>query len=91
MSQKIQLRRGTTSEIGSTIFDQGEPAWVTNERKLYIGDGATIKGQEVAMIASGNPISITSPGVSGQFKIVSSFLYISTGNNQWGRIAISSF
>lgn len=91
MSQKIQLRRGTTAEIGSTIFDQGEPIWITDTRQLNIGDGTTIGGQKVVMISSGTPTSITSQGVSGQFKILGDKLYISTGNNQWGRININTF
>lgn len=91
MSQKIQFRRGTWAEIGTTIFDQGEPAWVTDKKQLYIGDGIQTGGAPVAMIASGIPVSITSPGISGQFKVLGDKLYITTGNNQWGRINISTF
>lgn len=44
MSQKIQFRRGSLAEVGSTIFDQGEPVWITDQHKLYIGDGVTPGG-----------------------------------------------
>lgn len=91
MSQKIQIRRGLASELGFTVLDQGEPAWFTDKRQLYIGDGVNVGGQSVVMVSSGAPTTITSPGVSGQFKIIGDKLYISTGNNQWGRINISSF
>jgi len=91
MSQKIQFRRGVYSEIGSIVFDPGEPAYVVDRQTLHIGNGTGIGGNSVIMSYSGVPTSITSNGISGQFKVLGDKLYISTGNNQWGRINISSF
>ncbi len=87
MSQKIQFRRGLQSEV-NVAFDQGEPVWLTDKSRLLIGNGMVTGGLMVAMIASGVPATITSPGISGQMITSSSYLYVATGDNQWGRVAL---
>lgn len=46
----LQFRRGTAADVASESFVPvlGEPVWITDENKLYIGDGVTQKGQSVA-------------------------------------------
>ena len=44
MSQRIQVRRGTNAARLTTTFSSGELAWVTDNQKLYVGDGITVGG-----------------------------------------------
>jgi hypothetical protein len=44
---KIKLRRGTESERSSVIFDEGELAYTTDSKRVYIGDGTTTGGIQV--------------------------------------------
>jgi len=44
MSQKIQVRRGTDATRQFVVFDQGEPVYTTDTKKLYVGDGVTMGG-----------------------------------------------
>jgi Major tropism determinant N-terminal domain len=44
MSQKIQVRRGADATRQTVTFDQGEPVWTTDTKKMYIGDGSTAGG-----------------------------------------------
>ena len=45
----LQIRRGTAAEVSSNSFAPaiGEPLYVTDEQRLYIGDGATEKGNAI--------------------------------------------
>tara|TARA_A100001201_G_scaffold124183_1_gene108212 strand:- start:43 stop:2010 length:1968 start_codon:yes stop_codon:yes gene_type:complete len=45
----LQFRRGTAADVTSETFIPaiGEPLYVTDEEKLYIGDGATVGGNIV--------------------------------------------
>lgn len=45
----LQFRRGTAADVTSETFVPaiGEPVYITDEDKLYIGDGATIGGNVV--------------------------------------------
>ena len=45
----LQFRRGTAADVTSETFIPaiGEPLYVTDEDKLYIGDGATVGGNIV--------------------------------------------
>lgn len=45
----LQLRRGTAADVTSESFVPaiGEPLYVTDEQKLYVGDGVTQKGISV--------------------------------------------
>lgn len=41
---KIQVRRGTTAERLSVVLDNGEPAWDTDSKEFFLGDGVTPGG-----------------------------------------------
>jgi len=43
----IKLRRGLESERTTVLFEQGEIVYVTNTKKVYIGDGLTMGGNLV--------------------------------------------
>ncbi|MCX6907502.1 MAG: hypothetical protein NTY01_05610, partial [Verrucomicrobia bacterium] len=40
----IQFRRGPEVQRTGVVFAVGEPAFTTNNHKLYIGDGVTLGG-----------------------------------------------
>jgi hypothetical protein len=44
MSQKIQIRRGVEAQRALIIPDAGEPLFTTDNKQLFIGDGATAGG-----------------------------------------------
>lgn len=41
---KLLFRRGTNSERATVTFNLGEPAWTTDSKRLFIGDGITVGG-----------------------------------------------
>ena len=43
----LQIKQGTNSELIANILLQGEPAYVTDTKKMYIGDGYTNGGLEL--------------------------------------------
>lgn len=48
---QIILRQGTNSERQAVVFANGEPAWATDTKKLYVGDGTTAGGISVGGLA----------------------------------------
>lgn len=75
----LQLRRGLNADRVGTTFAEGEPIWTTDTNVLYVGDGVTPGGIEVAgggggggvteIIAGSNITVNTSTGavtISGQ-------------------------
>ena len=44
MAQKIQIRRGLESQRSLITPDAGEPLFTTDNKQLFIGDGATAGG-----------------------------------------------
>lgn len=44
MATKIYFRRGTAAEVLAIIPEEGEPVWIRDEKKLYLGDGVTSGG-----------------------------------------------
>lgn len=44
---KIKLRRGTEEGRKTTIFDEGEPAYAIDSKRLTIGDGITVGGNPI--------------------------------------------
>jgi hypothetical protein len=44
MSQKIQIRRGVEAQRALITPDVGEPLFTTDNKQLFIGDGATAGG-----------------------------------------------
>ncbi len=52
MTQMIQFRRGTKTELNTITPAAGEPCWTTDTTELYIGDGATQGGVSPAALSS---------------------------------------
>ena len=44
MSQKIQIRRGVEAQRASITPDAGELLFTTDNKQLFVGDGATAGG-----------------------------------------------
>jgi len=44
---KLLIRRGTDSERQSVTFNLGEPAFTTDSKRLFVGDGTTPGGNIV--------------------------------------------
>lgn len=97
---KLRLRRGTDSQRGSVILEQGELAYTTDTRRVFVGDGATYGGIVVGNVGH-QPV--TSPNgrllvqaIRGDFVLEqNSFLYQLTGSNpsiaaDWGFIGTRS-
>lgn len=57
---KILLRQGTDSERLNVVFNSGEPAFTTDTRRLFIGDGATFGGVLAGNLFKGTVTNITS-------------------------------
>jgi len=52
MSQKIQIRRGVEAQRASITPDAGEMLFTTDNKQLFVGDGATAGGLLVASAGS---------------------------------------
>ncbi len=61
MSQKIQIRRGTSSTRTSFVPDQGEPVWTVDSREFYIGDGSTAGGVRIGLGLEGDSYKAIMP------------------------------
>lgn len=44
---KIKFRRGSESERKNVIFDEGEPAYTVDSKRVYVGDGTTNGGNPI--------------------------------------------
>ncbi len=44
---KIKFRRGSESERKNVIFDEGEPAYTVDSKRIYVGDGTTNGGNPI--------------------------------------------
>lgn len=85
----LQIRRGTDAERNAmtTKLANGEILWVTDDKKLYIGDGTTASSALVPVTGFNAEDAVDSVGaalVAGSHKNVS-FLYGTTQDNA-GRI-----
>lgn len=49
----LRIRRGTDAQRSGITFDQGEIIWTTDSEKLYIGDGVTQGGKNIAAQLAG--------------------------------------
>jgi hypothetical protein len=92
----IKLRRGLESERTTVLFEQGEIVYVTNTKKVYIGDGLTmggnlVTGEElltalddvlIASLANNNLLSYNSTSGKWQNKSVTT-TDISEGTNEY--------
>ena len=65
----LRIRRGTEQERIGRTFDQGEIIWTTNGEKLYVGDGVTPGGKNVAAQLAGTNLAFNATtgtlGVTG--------------------------
>lgn len=57
----LQLRRGTAAEVAAITPLEGEPVWATDEKALFVGDGATAGGVPAGQF----PLVGTRPGITG--------------------------
>lgn len=64
----IRIRRGTEASRTSLTPSQGEPLYTTDEKKLYIGDGATAGGVQIG-------------GIPARIQDGDNDTYIDTANN----------
>ena len=57
---KILVRQGTDNERQNVIFNSGEPAYTTDTKRLFIGDGVTSGGILTGNVFKGSVTNITS-------------------------------
>ena len=48
MANVLQLKRGTEAQVAVTTPAQGEPVWLTDTKRLRVGDGSTVGGVDVS-------------------------------------------
>jgi len=75
---KIKIRRGTHSQVKSVVLDQGEIAYSTDTRRIYVGNGSLSGGTNVA-----NKINTPITNVNSLTSIVSEIGDITTANNKF--------
>lgn len=82
MSQLIKLKRGTRSQILAGSLHLGEPAFSTDSKEVYVGDGvsANLIGKPLADVASAKPPA----GFAGRlfYATDENYLYVDDGS-QW--------
>ena len=59
MSNQLLLKRGNEAQRTTITPANGEPIWVSDQKKLYIGDGTTAGGVEIGAGAGGSYPTIT--------------------------------
>lgn len=81
MSQLIKLKRGTRSQIIAGSLSLGEPAFSTDTKEVYVGDGvsANLIGKPLADVASAKPPA----GFAGRlfYATDENYLYVDDGSN----------
>lgn len=74
----LRIRRGTNSErlgvspIPGITFALGEIAWVTDTKKLYVGDGATVGGKNILETSVGTGLQFDN--TTEQIKVNESYI-----------------
>jgi hypothetical protein len=63
----LKIRRGTESQRSTITFASGEIIWTTNGHKLYVGDGVTPGGIDIAAQLGG--VGLTYNGISGKLDL----------------------
>lgn len=63
----LRIRRGTEAERSGIVFDLGEIVWTTNGYKLYVGDGTTQGGINIAQNLAGDGLQFDT--VSGTLQL----------------------
>jgi len=75
---------GIISSYGDYVYSSGELTMVISSRS-----GTFIN--EAVILTQPAPTTSTSPCYKGQIAVDSQYIYVGTGVNQWGRVALSSF
>lgn len=55
----FRLRRGTDTERQSVVFAEGELAYTTDTKELYVGDGTTLGGIKITGSVEVSPIALS--------------------------------
>lgn len=74
----LQIRRGLNSERITKVLQNGEIAWTTDTKKLYIGDGVTTGGTNILQSAQG--VGLSWNPVTEQLDLTASTLFINSSN-----------
>jgi len=61
----LQIKRGIEEDRTGETFADGEPIWVTDTKKLYVGDGATAGGNAVVQGLAGTKVYYVSDTSGG--------------------------
>lgn len=93
---KLKIRRGTENQRKTITLEQGELGYVTDTRRVFVGDGITVGGVPVSNI-NHPPINdpnnlITQQAVINDYVYAGSFLYQLTATDftalsSWARIS----
>ena len=73
----LQIRRGTDTQRQATVFAQGELVYTTDQKDLWVGDGVTSGGTQIAPVKSVNGLSGTVALTSDNITQGSTNLYYS--------------
>lgn len=89
----LYFRKGLASDIDSTATKnsalEGEPAYTTDDKRMYIHDGTEYI--PVVRARSTAPSSASDTGVEGEIAYDSSYVYICTATDTWKRVAIATW
>lgn len=93
---KLKIRRGTDNQRKTIVLEQGELGYVTDTRRVFIGDGITIGGVPVSNV-NHPPIKdpnnlVTQQAVINDFIYAGTYLYQLTASDftslsSWARIS----
>lgn len=78
----IKLRRGTDTQRLSVVFEEGEIAYTTDTKKLYIGDGVTAGGNEIGGTTAAELLKVEVHNATGSTVGAGAVVYLNgnTGN-----------
>ena len=80
----LQIRRGTAGQRTGFTPDVGEPIWVSDSQKLYIGDGTTPGGVNILAASAGQ--GLTWNNSTQAFDFTGSGLSLTTDNVNEGTV-----
>jgi len=80
----LQIRRGTAGQRTGITPDVGEPIWVSDTQKLYIGDGTTAGGVNILAASAGQ--GLTWNNSTQAFDFTGSGLSLTTDNVNEGTV-----
>jgi microcystin-dependent protein len=88
---RLIIRQGAENERQDVLFRSGEPAYVTNYKRLFVGDGATLGGVPVGMRFLGfvefdpnsDVVERVNPGYTGDivFETQQNLLFVLSGDD----------